>query len=121
MRKKPATEQQTAAVIAAYNAFVELWNRTPQDRRRVLWEGPDVLVLNPYVPWPIDLLDDTTHLRPSRDRKYVRFRMPDGRTFDVRTFGRWQPFAAGDDWQRLPLTAADVRRAWVVDLPQHVR
>jgi hypothetical protein len=120
MGKQTATEQQAAVAIAAYNAFVELWNRTPQDQRRVLHEGPDTLELNPDVPWPIELLDEDgmPQQRPGQGRirghQVIRFRLPDGAVFDLRTRGAWRPFAAGDGWQRLPLAAADVRRAWVV-------
>lgn len=142
MWKKPATEQEAAAAIAAFNAFVDLWNGTPRDRRHVIHArthqvaaGPFVgeydeehRELNPDIAWPVELLADAAALRRCRDRQcirpraavpghrahqYVRFALPDGTTFDLRTRGGWRPFEPGTD-RRRPLAPSDVRVAWVL-------
>lgn len=141
MEGKTATEQEKTVAIAAFNAFVDLWNRTPEDQRHVTFArvhavdvGPfsgeyEELVRerNPAVAWPIELLDGEVTLSRCRDRQcirpraavpghrahqFVRFALPDGTAFDLRTRGAWRPFAG--DGQRRPLARADVRAAWVV-------
>lgn len=144
MNRRVATEKEVAIAIAAFNAFVDLWNCTESVRRHVVFTRihpvdagrysgefeEELQELNPAVSWPIELLDDEMALRRCRDRQcirpragvpghrehqFVRFALPDGTAFDLRTRGAWRPFAERD--QRYPLTAADVRRAWVMASP----
>lgn len=107
MLRRPATAAEVAAALAAWNAYVDDWNRLPREQHSA-------------HAWPIRRLDGDHRLvagQPRaavpgrREHQFVRFALPDGRVFDLRTRGAWRPFA-GD--RRQPLAAGDIRVAWLV-------
>src|SRR5688572_6719291 len=86
MRRRPATDRDEADAIAAFNAFVELWNRTPREQRHVVFTRTHQVAaaglfagefdeeyqkLNPDVRWPIEPLNGDTALRRGRPRAAV--------------------------------------------------